>query len=548
VSWAAQRLVCWGVSVGLTVSGEPADTPRAKDAMKILLYNPDNGVTRNFMPHLWMFLLQALTPPGHEVVLIDGNARPMDEESIARYVRDEGIGLVGIGAMTRMIAKAYRMADAVRATGVRVVMGGPHVTEMADEALGRDGGGRHADAVALGEADQTWPKIVEDAARGQLREVYAPVDAFGQEQKPSLQPYPAIPWNSLNLDQFNLVPSPFTRMLKKVGEGWGTFRIIPVESGRGCPYGCEFCTVTGFFGDSIRFRSNKSVVDELLLLKARAKRECGQIAVFFIDDNFAINPKRTKSLLRDIIAANAQLHWVAQISANLLRDEELVDLIAQAGGKWIFIGMESIDPANLASVNKGFNKPSEYAVVLDRLAQRNVYAITSFIFGMDNDAPGVADRTLQAIRTWPPGLPIFGLLTPFPSTPLYKRLEASGRLTRPKHWQEFIPFAMAHTPLKMTVDEAQDEVRIGWAKSYSPEAIGKAVDSLSHKPLGHRVNILIARLCFRGIYFPSMGRFSWLKTITENRRTIVKLVTQGFGAWRLARSLGSPPVPLVHPH
>ena len=516
--------------------------------MKILLYNPDNGVTPNFMPHLWMFLLQALTPPGHEVVLIDGNARPMDEESIARYVRDEGIGLVGIGAMTRMIAKAYRMADAVRATGVRVVMGGPHVTEMADEALGRDGGVRHADAVALGEADQTWPKIVEDAARGQLREVYAPVDAFGQEQKPSLQPYPAIPWNSLNLDQFNLVPSTFTRMLKKVGEGWGTFRIIPVESGRGCPYGCEFCTVTGFFGDSIRFRSNKSVVDELLLLKARAKRERGQIAVFFIDDNFAINPKRTKSLLRDIIAANAQLHWVAQISANLLRDEELVDLIAQAGGKWIFIGMESIDPANLASVNKGFNKPSEYAVVLDRLAQRDVYAITSFIFGMDNDAPGVADRTLQAIRTWPPGLPIFGLLTPFPSTPLYKRLEASGRLTRPKHWQEFIPFAMAHTPLKMTVDEAQDEVRIGWAKSYSPEAIGKAVDSLSHKPLGHRVNILIARLCFRGIYFPSMGRFSWLKTITENRRTIVKLVTQGFGAWRDARSLGSPPVPLVHPH
>src|SRR6266404_6202585 len=83
--------------------------------MKILLYNPDNGVTRNFMPHLWMFLLQALTPPGHEVVLIDGNAQPMDEEGIARYVREQNIGLVGIGAMTRMIAKAYRMADAVRA-------------------------------------------------------------------------------------------------------------------------------------------------------------------------------------------------------------------------------------------------------------------------------------------------------------------------------------------------------------------------------------------------------------------------------------------------
>ena len=145
-----------------------------------------------------------------------------------------------------------------------------------------------------------------------------------------------------------------------------------MESGRGCPYGCEFCTVTGFFGDSIRFRTNESVVNELLRLKARAKAEGGQIAVFFIDDNFAINVKRTKSLLRDIIAADAQVYWVAQISANLLRDEELVDLIAASGGKWIFIGMESIDPANLAAVNKGFNKPGEYAAVLDRLARRNV--------------------------------------------------------------------------------------------------------------------------------------------------------------------------------
>src|SRR5690242_6750424 len=146
--------------------------------MKILLYNTDNGVTRNFMPHLWMFLLQALTPPGHEVLLIDGNAQPMSDEDLVRFALKEGIGLVGIGAMTRMIAKAYRVADALRAAGVPVVMGGPHVTEVPDEALGRDGGSRHADAVALGEADETWPRIVADAARGALQDVYAPVDAF----------------------------------------------------------------------------------------------------------------------------------------------------------------------------------------------------------------------------------------------------------------------------------------------------------------------------------------------------------------------------------
>src|SRR5512143_3386717 len=150
--------------------------------MRILLFNPDNGVTRNFMPHLWMFLLESLTPPEHQVFLIDGNAQRMDEDEIARFVRQNKIGLVGIGAMTRMIQKAYRMADAIRAIGVPVVMGGPHVTEVPDEALGRNGGPRHADAVALGEADETWPQIVADAAAGRLKEIYAPVDAFGQER------------------------------------------------------------------------------------------------------------------------------------------------------------------------------------------------------------------------------------------------------------------------------------------------------------------------------------------------------------------------------
>src|SRR5438552_5038644 len=151
--------------------------------MRILLYNPDNGVTRNFMPHLWMFLLKSLTPPGHEVFLLDGNAQRMSEPDLVEYVRRNHIRLVGIGAMTRMIAKAYRMADAIRAAGVPVVMGGPHVTEVPDEALGRNGGPRHTDAIALGEADETWPKIVEDAARGELKEVYEPVDETGKERK-----------------------------------------------------------------------------------------------------------------------------------------------------------------------------------------------------------------------------------------------------------------------------------------------------------------------------------------------------------------------------
>src|ERR1041384_2874871 len=502
--------------------------------MKIFLYNPDNGVTRNFMPHLWMFLLQALTPPGHEVLLIDGNARAMNEEDLVRFVREQGIRLVGIGAMTRMIAKAYRMADAIRAAGVPVVMGGPHVTEVPHEALGQDGGPRHADAVALGEADETWPEIVKDAANGRLKEIYAPVDDKGKDRKPSLQPYPSIPWKTMDLDQFNLVPKFVAPMLRRHGAGWGSFRLIPIESGRGCPYGCEFCTVTGFFGDSIRFRSNDSVVNELLELKARASEERGQIAVFFIDDNFAINVKRTKSLLRDIIAAGAQMNWIAQISANLLRDEELVDLIAASGGRWIFIGMESLDTANLSDVNKSFNKPGEYAAVLNRLAKRDIYAITSFIFGLDNDTAGVAARTLRQIETWPPGLPVFSALTPLPGTPLYARLETEGRLTRPRHWLDFAPFKLSHSPLRITVSDAEKEIDKAWRMSYSAERNEKVVNHLIPESLDISATHLLARLCFRGIYVPQMTKRAWLNLIFQNRRSILKLLRTGIAKYREA--------------
>jgi radical SAM superfamily enzyme YgiQ (UPF0313 family) len=277
------------------------------------------------------------------------------------------------------------------------------------------------------------------------------------------------------------------------------------------------------------------VVNELLLLKQRARKDSGQISVFFIDDNFAINIKRTKSLLRDIIAADAQLPWLAQISANLLRDEELVDLIAASGGRWVFIGMESIDPGSLADVNKSFNKPSEYATVLNRLARRNVYAITSFIFGLDNDTPGVADRTLEQIALWPPVMPVFSPLVPLPGTPLYARLGAEGRLTRPKHWMHFVHNKMAHTPLKISIPQAQIELDRAWSISYSPESNERVIDSLRDQRFDDRMIHFVMRMFFRGIYFPQMNKRSWVKLIAQNRRPIMKLVKDGMSQYRAAK-------------
>jgi radical SAM superfamily enzyme YgiQ (UPF0313 family) len=512
--------------------------------VNILLYSPDNGVTRNFMPHLWMFLLKALTPVEHKVFLIDGNAQPMTEAELSRFVRDNDIRLVGISAMTRMAARAYKMADAIRSAGAKVVFGGPHVTEVPDEPLGRAGEPRHADAIALGEADHTWPRIVADAAAGKLKEIYEPVDDTGHEIKPSLEDYPVIPWATIDLEQFNLIrklPSPVRSLLKRKATSWNSLYVVPVESGRGCPYGCDFCTVTGFFGDSIRFRSNQSVVDELLRLKQRARNEKGTIGVFFIDDNFAINMKRTKSLLRDIIAQNAVLPWVAQISINLLKDEELLDLIAASGGRWIFVGLESVDAASLNNVHKSFNKPSEYKIALDRLAHRGIYAITSFIFGMDGDTPGVAKRTDDVMQTWPPGLPVFGLMTPYPATPLYDRLQKAGRLTRPKHWLDFRPFHMAYTPDKITIAQAEAEVREAWTRAYSSEATAEALNRIAYRPLRERSVMFVARLAFRGIYFPQMRSRQWLSLLWSNRRTLLALCREAFrGAREVADAVEDP--------
>lgn len=213
---------------------------------------------------------------------------------------------------------------------------------------------------------------------------------------------------------------------------------------------------------------------------------------------------------------------------NLLRDEELLDLIKESGGKWIFIGLESIDAASLQAVHKGFNKPAEYSAILQKLADRGIYAITSFIFGMDGDTPQISDRTLDAIHSWPPGLPVFGLLTPYPATPLYDRLMQQGRLTRPKHWLDFRPFRMAFSPTNISIEEAEKEVNNAWASCYNEKAIAEALKKIESRPFAERAVMFCTRLAFRGIYFPMMKKRDWFIVLMKNRRTIIQLIREAF--------------------
>ena len=509
--------------------------------MPILLYVPDNQVTNNFVPQLWPFVLQRLTPKEHQVSIIDGNTTHYSPEELVDFILRNNVGLVGMGFMTRMAQKAYRMAAAIRQkTTVPIVMGGPHVTEVPNEPLGLTGHPKYADTIVLGEADETWPTVIRDAANGSLKEVYQPAQIDGKDVKPTLKDYALVEWDQIDLTRFNLmrfVPSFVKKLLKRLGVGYDEAYVVPVESGRGCPYGCEFCTVTGFFGDQIRFRDNDNVIDELLRLKSMAKSRNALVNVFFIDDNFAINRKRTKSLLRDMIARDACLPWTAQISMNLLRDEELVQLIAASGGRWIFMGLESIDAESLRVAHKEFNRPEEYAEILERLASHNIYAITSFIFGMEGDLPGVSRQTCKQIEAWPPGLPVFGMLTPYPATPLYERLRAEGRLTRPEHWLDFKAFKAAYLPKGLTGDEAETEVRQAWTRCYEPASFRRSQNWLRDhdKTFGQQITHFVARLFFRGIYFPQMSKAAWLKLLLVNSGTILTLILEGFRVRKRAR-------------
>ncbi len=498
--------------------------------MHILLYVPDNHVTRNFLPQLWPFLLRQLTPKPHRVTIIDGNATHVSEQGLARFVKANGVDLVGMGFMTRMAQKAYSTAATIRReTGVPIVLGGPHVTKVPGESLGWNGLERCADSVVFGEADDIWPQVIQDAERRQLKETYGTREENDEDSKPSLEDYQAVDWENVDLNLFDLMrllPESIRDLLQKLKVPYEKAYMIPVESGRGCPYGCEFCTVTGFFGSHLRFRSNESVIAELLALKRIAVRDRALVNVFFIDDNFAIRRERTKSLLREMIQRDACLPWVAQITSNLLKDEELLDLISASGGRYIFMGLESISPESLRSAHKPFNRPEEYSGILHSLAKRNVYAITSFIVGMEDDRPGVGTAISAEIEAWPPVLPVFGLLTPYPGTPLYDRLQNQGRLVRPEHWLDFKPFRLTFQPNHLTARQAEDEVNESWRRCYAPHFFARTQRWLvdNRKPFDQQVAFLVARLLFRGIYFPQSTPWSWVRLLASNAPTIARLV------------------------
>jgi radical SAM superfamily enzyme YgiQ (UPF0313 family) len=331
---------------------------------------------------------------------------------------DEPADLVAISVETYTAKRAYQIASEYRRRGVPVVMGGFHAMLCPEEVAD------YAEAVVIGEAEELWPQVIDDARHGTLRKLYrAP-------RRPALA---------------GLRPD------RSIFRGKRYLPIGLVEAGRGCHFTCDFCAIQTAFGRTQTRRPAADIVAEIASLAGQGKR-----FFFFVDDNITSNMRQAKELYRAL--APLKVRWVSQASINAAHDEEFLALITQSGCEGLLIGFESLNPENLRAMNKGFNTmKGGYAAALANLRRYGVKLYLTFIFGYDEDTPASFAETVEFARQHRIYIGAFNHLTPFPGTPLYQRLEAEGRLLYDAWWLDdryrynMIPFR----PKRMTPEELQ---------------------------------------------------------------------------------------------
>jgi radical SAM superfamily enzyme YgiQ (UPF0313 family) len=346
---------------------------------------------------LGLLVLAGLTPPEWEVTVLDENV------GIPRYHEMPLPDLVGITAFTSQAPRAYEIAAHFRRLGVPVVMGGIHATMCVEEVMPR------VDSVVTGEADAVWPQILRDAACGRLRGRYdgglAGMDAV----------------------------RPARHDLLTADYAFGA-----IQTTRGCPMNCTFCSVTAFNGTRYRQRSIPEVVREFRSI--REKR------VLVVDDNLiGTRPEhvaRAKELFRALAAAKLGKQWVAQATINFADDEELLRLAARAGCAGVFIGFESPTTEGLTEVGKRFNlmKGRDLAASVARIQRHHILVVGSFIIGLDVDTEGIGRRTAEAARLYGVDCLNTLFLTPLPGTRLWDQMNAAGRIILdrfPQDWQYY---------------------------------------------------------------------------------------------------------------
>ncbi|MGO9614608.1 MAG: B12-binding domain-containing radical SAM protein [Dissulfurispiraceae bacterium] len=339
------------------------------------------------LPYLGLLKVASLTPPDWEVKIVDEKVEAIDFKQDA--------DLVGITAMTPVAKRGYEIADNFRQRGIKVVMGGMHISKMPEEALQR------CDSVVIGEAEDIWDKVLEDVERDGLKRIY-----WHENGYPSLENRPATNWD-LYRDK-------------------GYLPVHFVETTRGCPHNCEFCSVTSSFGGKFRNRPVDEVEKEIQNLKPFEGKLILKNVVFFADDNIISSRKHARELLNRIVPYN--LKWLGQTSVNIAKDEEMLTLCRKSGCTGLLIGFETLSPDNLANVGKAFNKPQDYIDVVNKMHDHGLGVNGSFVLGFDHDDEGVFERTIEFVIKAKLDVCYFSILTPYPGTVLHSKMEQAGRI------------------------------------------------------------------------------------------------------------------------
>lgn len=375
--------------------------------------------------------LVSLTPPEHEIRVFDENIEEID------YGWDAD--LVGISVRTMFANRAYRISDTFRERGVKTVLGGIHPTMCTDEAL------QHCDAVVIGEADNVWQTLLHDAENGGLKSTYR------AETATDMTACPTPAWSVLSRDRY----------ISDI-----------VQTTKGCPFNCEFCSVYAFDGQKIRNKTVDQVIKEINGLGgsvAGFKKK----AIFFADDNIIANKKFSRELFAALKEHNVK--WSCQASINIARDDEILRMMKECGCGAMLIGLESISEKNLSQMNKGVNLKNDYISAIKKIQSYGMLVNGSFILGYDFDTQSSFDELADFIEEAKLLMPVINILTPFPGTKLFERLEKEGRIIH-RDWSKYDSKHVVFSPALLTPEELLEGHKRVIRRIYSFDSIYRRLE------------------------------------------------------------------------
>lgn len=406
------------------------------------------------LPRLGSFILAGLVnrrPAWKGRVFIEGRHKFDLQSWLDKYGRPD---VVGISTITATVQRGYTLAAECRARGIPVVMGGPHVTFLPDEAL------EHAPLVVRGEGEVAMDALLELWQHGYVEGTdarYAAVPNLSwKDASGVIQHNPVAPWVA-NLDA---LPVPDFSVADGTAECViGGQKTVMVQTSRGCPFDCSFCSVTGMFGRKFRYRSVESIIEEL------RRYDRSDHFVFFCDDNFTAHKQRAQALLEAMLHAGFRFPWSTQVRTDLARDPELVRLMKRAGCHTVFIGFESVNPQSLTEMKKGQSlEDIRNAIRVVQAAGIHIHGM--FVFGFEGDDWNTVEATVRFARQMKLTSVQLLILTPLPGSDLYQQLRAEGRITS-FNWDLYDTHHVVYRPAGFSSFELQCAQVYGHTRLYA---------------------------------------------------------------------------------